>query len=346
VDPVHIELWCPRGPEISWQVTALRGREALASPYEFEIELWCEDAGLDIEAALGVDAELLFERSGLTRAVYGVLTEVDIDVPPPGMPEHEGVGVRVTLAPAYKLLEQQVDTCFHAGQSVIEILRERLGAALAAFGRKLDVESRITGSYNSRDYCVQFRESTFDFCNRLMEEEGIAYMFVPDVDDQREVMVLVDANAAYAAAELVVAEPIAIVTHSPEELDRESIQRLDWRSRRTPNRVITRGHNYKQPARYDEGEAEQLDRQDTVREHYVDGDRRQIIDDPVGDSDAKTFTGADLQQRAPQAHLLLEQYRRDIALGHGRSNAVGFVAGARSNWPTRHAASRAHPSCC
>jgi type VI secretion system VgrG family protein len=327
VDPVHVELWCPHGPEIAWQVISASGREALSSPYEFEIELWCEDAGADIEAALGADAELLFERGGITRAVYGVITEVQVDVPPVGMPEHEGVGARVTLAPAYKLLEQQIDTRFHAGRSVIEILREHLGSALAAFGRKLDVESRISGSYNSRDYCVQFRESTFDFCNRLMEEEGIAYMFVPDADEQREVMVLVDDNSAYAAAELLVSEPIPVVTHAPEELARETIQRLDWRSRRTPNRVITRGHNYKQPARDDEGEAEQVEHPDVVREQYVDGERRQIIDDPVGDPDAKTFTGAELPQRTTQARLLLEQRRRDAALGRGRSNALGFAPG-------------------
>ena len=305
----------------------MRGREALSRPYEFEIELWCEDAGADIEAALGVDAELLFERSGLTRAVYGVISDVEIEVPPAGTPENQGVGARLILAPAYKLLEQQVDTHFHAGQSVIEILRERLGAALATFGRKLDVESRIAGSYNSRDYCVQFRESTFDFCNRLMEEEGIAYMFMPDVDNQREIMVLVDHNAAYGTAELLLAEPLPIVAHAPEEIDRESLQRLDWRSRRTPNRVFARGHNYKQPARYDEGEAEQLEHHDIAREHYVDGERRQIIDDPVGDPDAKTFSGADLEQRTTQARVLLEQHRRDTALGRGRSNAVGFVAG-------------------
>lgn len=329
LDPVHIELWCPHGPEIAWQVVAVHGREALSRPYAFELELWCEDAGTDIEAALGVDAELLFERSGLTRAVYGVITEVQIEVPPPGVPDHEGVGARVKIAPAYQLLEQQIDTRFFTGQSVIEILREHLGAALESLGRTLDVESRITGSYNSRDYCVQFRESTFDFCNRLMEEEGITYMFVPDPDSQREVMVLVDNNEAYGAAELLLAEPVMIVAHQADELDRESIQRLDWRSKRTPNRVVTRGHNYKQPATYDEGEAEQLDRPGAgVREQYIDGDRRQITDDPRNDPDAQQFTGTELDQRVAQARVLLQQQQRDAAIGHGRSNAIGFSAGS------------------
>lgn len=154
LDPVHIELWCPQGPEFDWQVVSLRGSEAISRPYEFTLELACEDPTADIDELLGADAELLLDRGGHTRTIYGVITEVEIDVPPAGVPEHEGLLIRVVLAPAYGLLEQQVDTRFHAGQTVLEILAERLGEALGAFGRQLDVESRISGSYNARDYCV------------------------------------------------------------------------------------------------------------------------------------------------------------------------------------------------
>src|SRR5690606_14735765 len=128
-----------------------------------------------------------------------------------------------------------------------------------------------------------------------------------------------------AAAELSVPEPVMIVAHQPDELDRESIQRLDWRSKRTSNRVVTRGHNYKQPASDDEGEAEQLDRHGAgVREQYIDGDRRQITDDPRNDPDAQQFTGSELNQRVNQARVLLQQEQRDTTRGRGRSNAIGF----------------------
>ena len=36
---------------------------------------------------------------------------------------------------------------------------------------------QLTGQYEPRDYCVQYRESDFDFASRLMEEEGIFYFF-------------------------------------------------------------------------------------------------------------------------------------------------------------------------
>lgn len=35
----------------------------------------------------------------------------------------------------------------------------------------------LQGTYEPRDYCVQYRESDFDFASRIMEEEGIYYYF-------------------------------------------------------------------------------------------------------------------------------------------------------------------------
>ena len=37
----------------------------------------------------------------------------------------------------------------------------------------LDVDFQLTGTYEPRDYCVQYRETDFNFASRLMEEEGI-----------------------------------------------------------------------------------------------------------------------------------------------------------------------------
>ena len=39
------------------------------------------------------------------------------------------------------------------------------------------VEYQLQGTFEPRDYCVQYRETDFDFASRLMEEEGIYYFF-------------------------------------------------------------------------------------------------------------------------------------------------------------------------
>jgi type VI secretion system secreted protein VgrG len=309
---LHIELWCPRGPDITWEVQSLRGHEALASPYAFELELACDDASTDAEAMLGADVELLLERNGSTRAIYGVVAQVEVEF---AGTTFDRLLARIRVVPAFALLEQEIDTRVHAEQTVVEILVERLGASLGAYGRELDV-TLLSGDYRKRDYCVQLRESTFAFCSRLMEDEGIAYMFVPESERQRERMVLVDANAAYTAAELLVPGPLPLAPHQGEELDRESIQRFDWRRRRTPNRVITRGYNLEQPRQFDEGEVEQPDRTfPGVREHYLHDEQRQIID------------ASGLQQRAAEAERVLQRHLLDATQGSGVGNAHGFRAG-------------------
>src|SRR5262249_15939458 len=40
-----------------------------------------------------------------------------------------------------------------------------------------DFANRLYGSFEPREYCVQYRETDFNFVSRLMEEEGIFYFF-------------------------------------------------------------------------------------------------------------------------------------------------------------------------
>ena len=37
--------------------------------------------------------------------------------------------------------------------------------------------NKLSRGYPTRDYCVQYRETDFNFASRLMEEEGIFYFF-------------------------------------------------------------------------------------------------------------------------------------------------------------------------
>jgi len=58
-----------------------------------------------------------------------------------------------------------------------------------------DFEMRITGQHPTREYCVQFRETDFNFISRLAEEEGIFYFFKHEKG--KHTMVLADSKSAY-----------------------------------------------------------------------------------------------------------------------------------------------------
>ena len=56
-------------------------------------------------------------------------------------------------------------------KTVPDILRQVLAATPA------QTSFELTETHFARDYCVQYRETDFDFVSRLMEEEGICYFF-------------------------------------------------------------------------------------------------------------------------------------------------------------------------
>ena len=60
----------------------------------------------------------------------------------------------------------------------------------------LAVQIQLTGQYEPRDYCVQYRESDFDFASRLMEEEGIFYFFKHEAGSHT--MIVADNPGAHA----------------------------------------------------------------------------------------------------------------------------------------------------
>ncbi len=89
------------------------------------------------------------------------------------------------------LLRQTSDCRIYKGKTVPQIVRE----VLSEFGYG-DVRLALSGSYTAREYCVQYRESYFDFISRLMEQEGIYYFFTHA--SSSHTMVLADALGAHA----------------------------------------------------------------------------------------------------------------------------------------------------
>jgi len=58
-----------------------------------------------------------------------------------------------------------------------------------------DFEDHLSGTYKKWTYCVQYRETDFNFVSRLMEQEGIYYYFKHQ--DGKHILVLSDAVSAH-----------------------------------------------------------------------------------------------------------------------------------------------------
>ena len=311
------------GPDPGWHVRRVQWTEAIGEPYELIVELITEFTDTDSDGLLGSSVELLVERQGAARAIYGIVHRVD-DL---GI-AREQLGVRVYAVPALALLRHRVDTRIFQGLSAPEIISEVLEAGLVG-EREFDVNSCLSGEYPVRDCCVQFRESDLDFCGRLMEEEGIAYFFESDTDNSREKVVLVDNNDAYAEVQLPLGGAVPIIRDRAEEASRESLRTIELSQRQGFTKLSTRGFNWKIPETLDEAEQGEEDARGELRELYLVDDIRQIVDDPINDGRAESFTGEELAQREPLAVKRLELYRSRARRLRGRGNVTGFMAGRR-----------------
>ena len=153
------------GPQ-AFLLGGLSGREALSQLFSYQLDLLAESENVPLDGLVGqsVTVELALAGGG-TRFFSGIASRVTV-----GARSGRLVSYRAEIVPRVWLLTRTQHSRIFERTSVPQIL----AAVLAGFG---EVESRLVGSYEPRDYCVQYRESDFNFASRLMEEEGIYYYF-------------------------------------------------------------------------------------------------------------------------------------------------------------------------
>jgi type VI secretion system secreted protein VgrG len=86
-----------------------------------------------------------------------------------GEKTEEFVNYHLELVPQFWLLTRVSQSRIFQQLTVPDILKKVLTG--------LDVSWELQGEYKSREYCVQYQESDFNFASRLMEEEGMYYFF-------------------------------------------------------------------------------------------------------------------------------------------------------------------------
>ncbi len=94
---------------------------------------------------------------------------------------------RAEIVPQMWFLTCSVDCRIYQNLSLVEIIRsifDECGLSHYQF--------RLLNTYSRMLYCVQYRESAFDFVSRLLEQAGISYWFEHAAD--RHTLVLADSN--------------------------------------------------------------------------------------------------------------------------------------------------------
>lgn len=97
---------------------------------------------------------------------------------------------QATVRPWLWFLTRTADCrIFNEGQTVPEIVKQ-----ICKEQGFTDIDDRLTATYRPWEYCVQYRETDFNFISRLLEQEGIHYYFTHEKDGVHK-LVLSDPNS-------------------------------------------------------------------------------------------------------------------------------------------------------
>jgi type VI secretion system secreted protein VgrG len=162
------------------------GHEAISRLFSFHLELLAENKKeIAFDKLLGQKISVSLSHLDKKRFFNGICNRVS-----QGMRDETFTHYRMEIVPQFWFLTRRVQSRIFQHVTVPEILKKVLEG--------LDVSYQIQGTFEPRDYCVQYRESDFDFASRLMEEEGIFYFFKHTADGHQMLL----ANTPQSHADL------------------------------------------------------------------------------------------------------------------------------------------------
>src|ERR1043165_8491977 len=143
----------------------LKAREELSRPFEYVADLLSEKDDIDSNKLLGFPMTILVRLDdGRIRYFHGLVSNFSYHGTLSGYSHY-----RAVIRPWLWFLSRNADCRIFQDVTVRDVFEK----VVKDTHRFSDFKWKATGNYKKREYCVQYRESDFDFVSRLLEEEGI-----------------------------------------------------------------------------------------------------------------------------------------------------------------------------
>lgn len=182
----HFTITTPLGAD-KFLLKNFQGEEQISGLFHYRLELISQDDSIDFTSIVGQKVTITIELPGGSDHQYinGVV----------GRFTQAGKSTRFTtyfadIYPWLWLLTMNTDYQIFQNKSALDIIKK----VFSDLGFT-DFKDSTTKTYNTREFCVQYGESAFNFVSRLMESEGIFYFF--DHSDSTHTLVLADDSSAY-----------------------------------------------------------------------------------------------------------------------------------------------------
>ena len=170
-------------------LASFSGEEGISRLFRFDLDLLSTNESVDYNAIVGTNVTIrLTLAGGNERYFNGFIARFS-----QGGRDAHFVSYRAEMVPWLWFLTRTSDCRIFQDKTVPDIVTQIFGE----YGFT-DYKLKLYGDFPKREYCVQYRETDFNFISRLLEEEGIFYFF----EHQNGVHTLVLANASIGARAL------------------------------------------------------------------------------------------------------------------------------------------------
>ena len=170
-------------------ITGFQGTEHLSHLFSLELKLIAQNStSIDFGQLVGNDLLVRIATPGEGEAnewryFSGICARFS-----QGDRNEEFTSYYAELVPKVWLLTRRAQSRIFQQKSVPDILKEVL--------KGFDCDFQLRSQYEDREYCVQYRETDFNFVSRLMEEEGIFYFF--EHSESGHKMVIADSSVSHS----------------------------------------------------------------------------------------------------------------------------------------------------
>jgi type VI secretion system secreted protein VgrG len=222
---------------------SFNGEEGISRLFHFELKMHSENRSIAFDSIVGKKATvtvILPDRS--RRHINGIISSFSQGGSSPlegGTTPTVFASYYATLVPWLWTLSRSSDCRIFQNMTVPDIITK----VFKEHGFS-DFANRLYGTFEPREYCVQYRETDFNFVSRLMEEEGIFYFF----EHSQEKHVLVLANRANEFKPSALHPEVSYKTIVGENLERDVINEWNRSQEVRPGQYTLRDFNFKQPS--------------------------------------------------------------------------------------------------
>ena len=294
-----VEIITPLGDDVLL-FHHMTATETLGRLFQFDLELLSKDPDIKFEKLLGQNVTVRLELPGdKNRYFNGFVSRFTLSGALGDLSVYHA-----TVHPWLWFLTRTADCRIFQDMTVPDIVKQ-----IFRDHGFTDFEESLSGTYHTWPYCVQYRETDFNFVSRLMEQEGIYYYFKHEKN--KHMMVLSDAigsHEAYPGYEKLPFYP------PDEHMRREEHHIHHW----TVSQEVQPGVYALNDFDFERPRADLNVKQAVPRDHARAN--LEIFDYPgeyVQTSDGETYVRA----RIEELHAEYEQ-------AQGQSNARGLCAGS------------------